>query len=338
LTGCDFDTNDADRGGGMYNEDSSSPVVTNCTFSGNTASQGGGMYNEDSSSPVVTNCTFSGNTAAGGGMGNLGSSPTLTNCIFWGDTPDEIANMGSTPAVNYCDVQGGYGTGTGNINANPMFAGVGDYHLQLGSPCIDVGNNSAPAIPATDFDGDPRIIDGDGDLVDVVDMGIDEFSITLSGGSDQDSYQPDENVSFSISGFPAGALVEVTIVAENNWQDGDDIPQDPGETIFAQATFTTDGSGMIDNQVIWSAPLEPGEYDMVFDIDGDGTYNFGADMVDDPHDPGFIVAAASSASGSVGGDVYPVDKAALLIPWLGLGLLLVLAAGGLMLVRRRSHR
>jgi len=38
----------------------------------------------------------------------------------------------------------------------------------------------------------------------------------------------------------------------------------------------------------------------------------------------------------VGGEVYPIDKAALLLPWLGLGVAMVLAAGGLILIRRRS--
>ena len=59
-------------GGGMYNDDYSSPTVTNCTFSGNSAmTSGGGMYNDDSS-PTLTNCTFSGNSASsdGGGMCN----------------------------------------------------------------------------------------------------------------------------------------------------------------------------------------------------------------------------------------------------------------------------
>ncbi|MEO0249351.1 MAG: choice-of-anchor Q domain-containing protein [candidate division WOR-3 bacterium] len=46
--------------------------------------------------------------------------------------------------------------------------GSGDYHLQAGSPCINMGSNAAPRLPATDYDEDPRIIDG------TVDMGLDE--------------------------------------------------------------------------------------------------------------------------------------------------------------------
>ena len=71
------------------------------------------------------------------------------------------------------------GTGTvnfgGNLNANPVFAGGGDYHLTLGSPCIDTGINAAPALPPKDKDGKPRIIDGDGNHTKVVDMGAYEY-------------------------------------------------------------------------------------------------------------------------------------------------------------------
>jgi hypothetical protein len=232
LTNCTFSDNSAGDGGGMYNDSGSSPTVTNCTFSGNSASYGGGMCNinssplvtnctfsansttwgggmwNNSSSPTVTNCTFSGNSATGdgGGMYNYsGSSPTVTNCILWGDTGGEIYNDSSTPVVTYCDVQGGY-SGAGNIDADPLFVGAGDYHLQAGSPCIDAGDNAAPSLPSTDFEGDPRIVDGDGggDPAAVVDMGADEYvpgantppvvsNVTASQGS------PIVNISYDVS-------------------------------------------------------------------------------------------------------------------------------------------
>ncbi len=156
----------------------SDPVVTNCTFSGNNAvSSGGGMYNDFSLS-TVTNCTFWGNSAAsGGGMYNYQFSPTVTNCILWGDDNEEISGNGSPAGVTYSDVQGGY-SGTGNINEDPRFVspGSGDFHLGPGSPCIDAGTNAAPDLPAFDFEGDDRVIDGDGDGTATVDMGVDEAS------------------------------------------------------------------------------------------------------------------------------------------------------------------
>jgi parallel beta-helix repeat protein len=188
LTDCIFEGNSAGyAGGGVYNWYYSSPALTNCTFSGNLAStSGGGMYIHSSSLPVLNNCTFEGNSAIinGGGIWvGGGSSPVLTNSILWADTPDEIFNydLGSVPVVTYSDVQGGY-TGEGNIDAEPSFvdAANGDFHLEPGSPCTDAGNNGAPNLPDHDFEGDARILDGDGDETAIVDMGVDEV---VYGGS-----------------------------------------------------------------------------------------------------------------------------------------------------------
>jgi len=101
----------------------------------------------------------------------------VTNCILWGDNPDEIFNVeGSTPSVTYSNIQGGY-PGEGNIDLDPLFVNVttGDFHLQQGSPCIDAGTNGAPELPDTDFEGDPRVVDGDNDGTATVDMGADEY-------------------------------------------------------------------------------------------------------------------------------------------------------------------
>jgi hypothetical protein len=70
-------------------------------------------------------------------------------------------------------------TGTnGNISADPQFVNPsqGDYHLQATSPSIDAGNNNAPGIPATDFDGNPRIVDGHGGGTAIIDQGAYEFA------------------------------------------------------------------------------------------------------------------------------------------------------------------
>ncbi|MGD8902112.1 MAG: right-handed parallel beta-helix repeat-containing protein [Anaerolineae bacterium] len=189
LTGCSFSGNSAQYGGGLDSAYNSEPELANCTFANNHASiRGGGMSSGFSSSPTLTNCTFYGNEATdgGGAIYNYQSSPALTNCILWGDTaaelPDEILNESSSPDITYCDIQGGCDSdpsnscGDGNIDADPLFLdpGNGDYHLGLGSPGIDAGSNTAPYLPETDFEGDPRIMDGDGDGDPIVDMGVDE--------------------------------------------------------------------------------------------------------------------------------------------------------------------
>lgn len=84
------------RGGGMYNENSS-PTVANVVFSGNAASRlgdafslGGAVFNNNSS-PRFERVTFLGNSAdRGGGMYNLtNSSPTLVNVVFSGNYAED---------------------------------------------------------------------------------------------------------------------------------------------------------------------------------------------------------------------------------------------------------
>jgi len=177
VTNCTFTSNSASYGGGamyngnhirVYGNDPSAPatMVTNCTFIGNSAPNiGGAMYNMQSG-PEITNCTFTNNTTWSGGAirtyygGETNKMiPTLTNCILWGDTPDEIVDSVSageppTTIVNYSDVQDSW-AGTGNIDADPMFADA-EGRLLPGSPCIDAGDNSVVEV-TTDLDGDPRI-------------------------------------------------------------------------------------------------------------------------------------------------------------------------------------
>jgi len=194
ITSCTITDNTAPYGGGILVVESS-PTITNCILSSNFSDFGGGIYCAVGASPLMTNCTITENHGSGGGIGcDNGSTPTITNSILWADTTyDEgpeiwVANA-STLTVSYSDVQGGQAGayvgpdanliwGSGNLSVDPSFVGSGDYHLQATSLCIDAGDNSASGIPATDIDGDNRIIDGDGDELAIVDMGSDEFKET----------------------------------------------------------------------------------------------------------------------------------------------------------------
>jgi hypothetical protein len=195
FTNCTFIANSAYTGGGIRST-SSTTSMTNCVFIANYAQAGGGgMYGRGK----LNNCTFIANWASGPGGGVLNSGPgnlVLTNCILWGNLmpmgPQIALQYGATVTVSYSNVQGGQaeilneGTalvwGDGNIDADPFFVrsphpgpdgewdGVdddfGDLRLACSSPCVNTGNNiTDPPLPATDFDGNPRIIDG------IVDMG-----------------------------------------------------------------------------------------------------------------------------------------------------------------------
>jgi parallel beta-helix repeat protein len=167
ISNCKISGNTATylNGGGIYLKQSS-PEITNCLITGNTApnQNGGGISCGDHSSPVVTNCTIADNTASngfgegGGGIscGN-GSSPPVKNCILWGNYPDQILEQdGTAPTFNYCCIQGGH-SGTGIVTSDPNFIGSGDYHIFLGSSCIDAADSSNA--PVADIDGKDRYND-----------------------------------------------------------------------------------------------------------------------------------------------------------------------------------
>lgn len=75
---------------------------------------------------------------------------------------------------------------------------------------------------------------------------------------------------------------------DREWSNGNPIPADVGD---GMDTIPTDGSGNLGPVVIWSAPLEVGEYDLVFDANQDGFYDAIIDLVNDPNHPGFVVLA-----------------------------------------------
>jgi len=156
-------------GGGIYNKNHSSPILTNVLISGNSSRHsGGGMFSENSS-PVLTNVSIAGNRAQyGGGLHSAGSvSPIIHNSIIWGNTAgteaDNVYNdEGGSPVFAYSLIEGSGGSASwnvafgvndgNNIDANPLFVAPmpasaapttsGDYNLQGGSPAILAGENT----------------------------------------------------------------------------------------------------------------------------------------------------------------------------------------------------
>ena len=141
----------------------------------------------------------------------------------------------------------------------------------------------------------------------------------------------DEIVYATGTGFPPNSDVDVYIVGDLAWSDGDAIPPDVSSGV---ETVTTDGNGDLGPAPVWQPPLTPGEYDMVFDANQNGVYNTATDVVDDPNHPGFIVRAVGPPA-PVGGIIVPVNRLELLARWLGLAALASLAALTVVLVRRR---
>ncbi len=157
---------------------------------------------------------------------------------------------------------------------------------------------------------------------------------TDSVGVGQDTYTTGEVVYGTGSGFTPNTDVDVYIVGDRAWNDGDAIPTDVSSDGMNPAV-PTDAAGDLGPANVWPPPLTPGEYDMVFDANRNGTYDAAIDAVDHPAHPGFVIQAPPPPPIPVGGVIAPVNRLELLAPWLGLATLAALAALGFALVRRR---
>ncbi len=134
------------EGGGIWCNLNASPTINYNTISGNSADLGGGIYCTITSNPSISFNTIYGNSAVarGGGIYIWDSSPVIINTIFWANSANtwpEIYIVGeSSPAITYCDVQGGW-EGDGNIDCDPMFCDPenGNFYLDAASCCVGEG-------------------------------------------------------------------------------------------------------------------------------------------------------------------------------------------------------
>jgi hypothetical protein len=101
--------------------------------------------------------------------GNLG---TINGGDVW------LSGTGKKKLFEFNDVDNMYGVwdiATNNIDLSPQFFNPvgGDFHTQSTSPCIAAGTTSAPALPPTDLEGNPRIVNGQ------IDLGCYEFTTNV---------------------------------------------------------------------------------------------------------------------------------------------------------------
>jgi hypothetical protein len=186
-------------GGGIYTVNNSSPLIVQNLIIGNQASNGGGVFWAVSNGvrgPILVNNTIADNDGATNGSGIFADGADdqveVTNNIIVAKPGQTALHCGPAdghidPIIRFNNIFSSGGMAYGgscadvpdmnNISADPMFTNPtqGDYHLQQGSLSIDAGDNLAPNLPDKDLDGNPRILDGDGDGTAIIDMGVYEF-------------------------------------------------------------------------------------------------------------------------------------------------------------------
>jgi len=215
--------------------------MTNCVLAGNLASSGGGAYD-----PVaLVNCTVVNNQATLGGGVYTGDGGVYAgifrNCIIYFNTAPYGSNVYNfaTSSISNCCAPEFHLFGCITNMPGIMAAAFGDYHLQIGSPCIDAGDNSFVST-VSDLDGNPRIIGGNVDLGAYEDQfsGIAHF-VSLAG---QDPTAPYTN----------------WLTAATNIQDAIDVANLGEPVVVSNGVYRTGGRVVYDaltNRVVINNPV-----------------------------------------------------------------------------------
>ena len=94
----------------------------------------------------------------------------------------------------------------------------------------------------------------------------------------------DEDVYAAGSGFTTGTNVDIYVVTDQDWSNGDQIPADVTGSVETVSVV----NGAVGPVLVWHAPLVIGEYDIVIDANQNGVYDASTDGLDSGS-PGFVV-------------------------------------------------
>jgi len=194
-----------DNAGGIYMNNCHG-LIENCLFVDNTSNAGSSALDLWGSSPLIRNITCYDNYS--GGWATIGmwndANPVIQNSIVFQNTGyGFVFHPDADPIIEFCDCFGNsdghfsgsvpQGLGTiVQVNANndpcdefynifidPLLIDPLNLNLSLSqiSPCIDAGipDTTGLHFPQYDIEGNPRIVDGNGNGVAIIDMGCYEY-------------------------------------------------------------------------------------------------------------------------------------------------------------------
>ncbi len=181
------------KGGGAVFIREGTPLFVNCLFDNNKAWEGGVLL-VMSGRPTFINCTIVNNEATigtGGAFNDPDGKASFQNCVFRTNKTAQgearyslgFSGSGGTTEIRYSNAQGGW-TGTGNIDANPLFQSFvgGNYELKSTSPCKNTGDSSA--LPADSGD-----LDWDGNTTEPIPLDLARFTRVGLGSVDMGAYE-----------------------------------------------------------------------------------------------------------------------------------------------------
>ncbi|MCW5943496.1 MAG: putative Ig domain-containing protein [Fimbriimonadaceae bacterium] len=212
-------------GSGLANN-AAPALIESCLFRGNSLA----LRHEANGSSHIVHCTFVENTSAV--FYGWFSTATMDASVIAYNASILVTGSGTGLAYRNCcfydNLLGSPPVGDGNFVADPLFVDpfAGDYHLGIGSPCIDIGDPAA-VTTAYDMDGDPRVLpygtgrpdlgadeypNYTGNQPPVLDaipdkQGVQGLTLTFTATGRDPEGQP---LSFSLRDAPAGATIHGT--------------------------------------------------------------------------------------------------------------------------------
>ena len=204
MSNCTFSANHASRGGGIFNDNGGTLIVSNSSLSDNHASAGGGIFNDNDGGMTVSNSTFADNSASASGgaiYNDNGSTVTVSHSTFSGNSTS--ASGGAIFNENDGTVSVSNSTFSGNIAS---IGGGGILNVTNGT--VNVSNSTFAGNRAY-WAGAIRNIDGTVTLKNTIvanSLAIGNCSGAINGGGGNLSY-PDSTCP-GINGNPRLGILQ----------------------------------------------------------------------------------------------------------------------------------